>query len=90
MQGPPSTRVEAKAAGVGRRKGLRLLLDQQYNSKSFGSVPADNKGLQVTLIQKHIIESNSGFQVFIGGRTEFPLVKERGLVKGPKLCWKLF
>ena len=44
---------------MGRRKGLRVLLDQQYNTKSFGSVPTDNKGLQVTLTQKHIIETIS-------------------------------
>ena len=90
MQGPPSNTVKVRATGVGRRKGLRVLLDQQYNTKSFGSVPTDNKGLQVTKTQKHIIEKISEFQVFIGGRTEFPLVKERGLIIRSLMCQSFY
>ena len=49
---------------VGKRNGLRLVLDQHSNRVSFGTVSQDH----------------SGFQVFIGTPEEFPVIKDRSLI----------
>jgi hypothetical protein len=66
MQGG-GPRTTAGKAQVGQTRGLGLLLDQQSNRKSFGTVETDSRGLRV----------------FVGGRAEFPLVRERGLTLQP-------
>ena len=52
---------------VGKRNGLRLVLDQHSNKVSFGTVSQDF----------------NGFQVFIGTPEEFPAMKERSLLIQP-------
>ena len=42
-----NTKKENKKAQVGRSKGLKVLLDQQYNTKSFGTVESDSKAMKV-------------------------------------------
>jgi hypothetical protein len=66
MQGA-GTKTQAGKAQVGQTRGLSLLLDQQSNRNSFGTVDTDSRGLQV----------------FVGGRAEFPLVRERGITLRP-------
>ena len=52
-----ATKKETKKARVGRSKGLRVLLDQQYNTKSFGTVLSDSRVMQVRTRQPNIVTS---------------------------------
>ena len=52
---------------VGKKEGLTLVLDLHSNRASFGTVT----------------DSYNGFNVFIGGPTEFPVLRERSLQLEP-------
>ena len=52
---------------IGKRKGLRVILDQHSNLPSFSTVQQDYHG----------------FKVFIGSKQEFPLVRERSFLVHP-------
>ena len=52
---------------IGKRKGLRMILDQHSNLPSFSTVQQDYHG----------------FRVFIGSKQEFPLVRERSFLVHP-------
>ena len=50
-------------AGVGMEKGVKLVLDLHSNEQAFGSV----------------YDEHRGFQIFIGQRSEFPVLHQRSL-----------
>ena len=56
-----------KKATVGKRNGLRLFIDQHTNLKSFGTESRDNYAVQV----------------YVGGSTEFPLIRDKGFLLEP-------
>ena len=55
------------ATSVGKKEGLTLVLDLHSNHASFGTVA----------------DSHNGFNLFIGGPTEFPVLRERSLQLEP-------
>ena len=55
------------ATSVGREEGLTLVLDLHSNHASFGTVT----------------DNYNGFKLFIGGPTEFPVLRERSLELEP-------
>ena len=62
------TKSEKKvASSVGRKEGLKLVLDLHSNHASFGTVT----------------DSYRAFTMFIGGPTEFPVLRERGIQLEP-------
>ena len=56
-----------KKARVGKQNGLRVVLDQHSNQKSFGTLSKDFNALQF----------------YVGGSAEFPLIKDRGFFLDP-------
>ena len=67
MQGGEDKQVDEVKSQAGKTKGLRLVLDLHSNSVSFGSLEQDY----------------DAFNVFIGQRTEFPILKERSIQLQP-------
>ena len=62
------TKSEKKvASSVGRKEGLKLVLDLHSNHASFGTVTDDY----------------NAFNVFIGGPSEFPVLRERSVQLEP-------
>ena len=62
------TKSEKKvASSVGRKEGLKLVLDLHSNHASFGTVTDDY----------------NAFNVFIGGPSEFPVLRERSIQLEP-------
>ena len=62
------TKSEKKvASSVGRKEGLKLVLDLHSNHASFGTVADDY----------------NAFNVFIGGPSEFPVLRERSVQLEP-------
>ena len=56
-----------KMVKIGKRNGLRLVMDQHSNKVSYGTVSQDY----------------NGFQVFIGTPGEFPVMKDRSILVQP-------
>ena len=56
-----------KKAKIGRQNGLRVVFDQHSNQKSFGTLSKDYNAMQL----------------FVGGSTEFPLIRDRGFLIDP-------
>ena len=67
MNRKTDTEESQKMVKIGKRNGLRLVLDQHSNKVSFGTVAQDY----------------NGFQVFIGTPEEFPLMKDRSILVQP-------
>ena len=62
------TKSEKKvASSVGRKEGLKLVLDLHSNHASFGT----------------ITDNYNAFNVFIGGPSEFPVLRERSVQLEP-------
>ena len=74
MQGCEDKEVDEVKSQAGKMKGLRLVLDLHSNSVSFGSLEQDY----------------DAFNVFIGQRAEFPILKEKSiqLQPGQKLLFQ--
>ena len=66
-EGNATGEVEEVKSQVGKMNGLRLTLDLHSNSVSFGSLEHDY----------------NAFNVFIGQRAEFPILKEKSLQLQP-------
>ena len=60
-------KVQKVPISIGKNSGLKIILDLHSNQASFGS----------------ITEDFNSFQVFIGGSSEFPSLKERNLQLEP-------
>ena len=67
MNGKKSVDKKARKAKVGKRNGLRIVLDQHASKKSVGTLSKDYNALQF----------------FVGGSTEFPLMRDRGFLLDP-------
>ena len=67
MQGDKDKEVDEVKSQAGKMKGLRLVLDLHSNSVSFGSLEQDY----------------DAFNVFIGQRAEFPILKEKSIQLQP-------
>ena len=78
------TIFDAEKVQPGRRNGLTVLLDQHSNQKSFGSVNQDNRGLQVFFILLPVAIADCPYcQVLVAEKSEFPLLRERGITLQP-------
>ena len=67
MKNDKENNEHIKKVKVGKRNGLRIILDQHSNQKSPGTISKDYNAMQV----------------FVGGSTEFPLLRDRGFLLEP-------
>ena len=67
---------------IGKKNGLRLMIDQHSNYVSFYSISItfDTIIFLAQMSMGTVAEDHSGFQIFVGDRAEFPVMRERSLL----------